>query len=182
MRVFDFDKTIYRKDSTLEFYLYCVKKNYKAGKILPKFLGKAIMYKLGRVSKTEMKTAFFSYLIEMDNIEALVETFWRDRSLMNWYIKDIRESDVIISASPEFLIKPMMIKYGIEKVLASEVDMNSGQFASPNCYGSEKVIRFQNSGYVGEIHEFYSDSLSDSPMAELADKAYLVCDGNYTKW
>ena len=32
------------------------------------------------------------------------------------------------------------------------------------------------------MDEFYSDSLSDTPLARLADKAYLVTDGVLSEW
>lgn len=182
MRVFDFDKTIYQRDSTVAFYLFSSKNNFKQLRVLPKFIVAGLKYKMGRISKTEMKRVFFRFLAEIDDLDKLIERFWEDKALMTWYIKDIRESDVIISASPEFLVKPMMKKYGIEKVIASDVDRHTGEFYSPNCYGVEKVIRFKKSAYFGKIDEFYSDSLTDSPLAEMAKEAYLVKDGICKKW
>lgn len=182
MRVFDFDKTIYKNDSSFEFYLYCIKEKPVVVSVLPKFIFWACKYKLGIATKTQMKTVFFSYLKHMDSIEETVESFWSDKSLMTWYIKDVREEDVIISASPEFLVKPMMEKYGIKKVLASDVDEKTGEFYLENCYGEEKVIRFKNSKFYGEIDEFYSDSYSDSPLAQMAKKAYMMKDGESKQW
>ena len=83
-------------------------------------------------------------------------------------------TDVIISASPEFLLKPLEKLLNIEKVIASKVDINTGKLLSKNCYGKEKVKRFQKIYPNKVISSFYSDSLSDIPMARLAKNSYLV--------
>ena len=51
-----------------------------------------------------------------------------------------------------------------------------------NCHDTEKVRRFRALYPDAEIDEFYSDSLSDSPLAELAGKAFLVKKGRLSEW
>ena len=87
-----------------------------------------------------------------------------------------REDDVIISASPEFLLKPICIRLGISNLMASVVDKRTGMYLGINCHGEEKVRRFYKK-FNQEIDEFYSDSFSDAPLANIAKKAYLV-DGD----
>ena len=48
--------------------------------------------------------------------------------------------------------------------------------------GKEKVKRFYQVFKNGKIDNFYSDSKSDTPLAELADKAFIVKKNNITDW
>ena len=96
---------------------------------------------------------------------ARVKPFYREKH---------REDDVVISASPEFLIRPACAQLGIRHVLGSPVDKYTGRFSGPNCHGAEKVRRFYAAFPGGRIDEFYSDSYSDQPLADLAKRAFLV--------
>ena len=88
---------------------------------------------------------------------------------------------MIISASPEFLLKPICKKLGIKYLIASRVDPSTGMYLGENCYGEEKVRRFKKQ-FDTKPEEFYSDSLSDAPMANIAEKAFLVDDDILIPW
>jgi len=90
--------------------------------------------------------------------------------------------DVIISASPEFFLKPACNMLGIRHLIASPVDAKTGKHRGENCHGKEKVRRFRALFPDASVEEFYSDSYSDTPMAELAEKAYLVKGDTITDW
>ena len=60
--------------------------------------------------------------------------------------------------------------------------MINGNFESLNCYGKEKVKRFMEAFGNRSIDYFYSDSISDEPMARLADNAFLVKNGKIKEW
>ena len=89
---------------------------------------------------------------------------------------------MVISASPEFLIRPACAALGIERVLGSPVDKRTGRFSGPNCHGAEKVKRFRAAFPGGEIDEFFSDSYSDQPLADLAKRAFLVRGNALLPW
>lgn len=66
--------------------------------------------------------------------------------------------------------------------IASEVNPLTGELLGSNCRGEEKVKRF-NEVYPNEtIDDFYSDSLSDLPLARMAHKAYLVKNQKVCSW
>ena len=71
---------------------------------------------------------------------------------------------------------------GISSLIASEVNRVTGEYTGENCHGPEKVKRFRALYPQGRVERFYSDSLSDSPMASLAEKAYLVTKGECVLW
>ena len=58
----------------------------------------------------------------------------------------------------------------------------TGKTDGENCHGAEKVRRLHEAYPDVEIAEFYSDSRSDSPLAELAEHAYLVHGQTRTPW
>ena len=174
MNVYDFDETIYHGDSTRDFYFFCLKNYPKIAKYLPMQGWYAIWFGLKIMSKTKFKEKFYSFLKTIPDIDGAVKIFWKshEKNLKGWYFKQKKDDDLIISASPEFLLTPICNKLGI-KVIASRVDKFSGKTEGENCWGEEKVRRFYAVG-GGTIDEFYSDSYSDTPLAILAKKAFLV--------
>lgn len=184
MNVYDFDNTIYDGDSTIDFYFYCLKKNPNIIKRLPKQIVSFLKYKTGRIDKTLFKEIFFSFLSDLEEPTVIVNDFWNVNigKIKKWYKEQQKKEDLVISASPHFLLKPACERIGVSYLLASEIDITNGNFKSKNCYGEEKVRRFQLEYGNRNVENFYSDSYSDEPMAELADKAFLVKGNRIIGW
>ena len=51
-----------------------------------------------------------------------------------------------------------------------------------NCYGEEKLKRLKQEYSDFIINEFYSDSLSDSYLAEISKKSFIVDKKNIYEW
>lgn len=184
MNVYDFDNTIYKKDSAISFYLFVLRRNpFIIFKTLPVQLFGFMKYKLQRISKEEFKSCYFSFVRYIDLVFEVDEFIKKEKcNIAYWYLKHMQNTDVVISASPEFLVAPFMKMLGVENVIASKVDVETGKFLSRNCHGEEKVVRFREKFNGKEIDEFYSDSLSDLPMARLAKEAYIVRGEKLTLW
>ena len=187
MNVFDFDKTIYDGDSTADFCLWLIRR-YPA--VIGDFisnLGVVFKYKFGKTSKTEMKQSLYKCFRRVPDMDKELSLFW-DKHIKNiekWYLDIKRDDDVIISASPEFLLSECCRRLGIKHLMASRVDGQTGKYDGLNCYGAEKPKRFDE--YFGEserekIENFYSDSYSDAPLAVIAKKAYLIKKHIPTEW
>ena len=58
--------------------------------------------------------------------------------------------------------------------IASRVDWQTGKYTGKNCYGTEKVERFKELYGDIQIDNFYSDSKSDLPLAQVASNSFLV--------
>lgn len=184
MNVYDFDKTIYQKDSTLAFYFFCLRRDPRLLRFLPAQAWYYLLYRLHAVSKKRCKEKFFSFLRGIGDVDAAVLCFW-DKSIAHistWYSSQRRPDDVIISASPAFLLHPLCERLHIRHLICTEVDKKSGAFRSENCYGEEKVKRFRERFGEAEIARFYSDSRSDAPMARIAKEAFLVKKGRMLPW
>jgi phosphatidylglycerophosphatase C len=182
MNVYDFDKTIYPQDSSIEFYVYNLKKHPDIILLWPMQLLALILYKLKRITKTEMKTLFYRYFEWIPKIDQNVLDFWtKNKHKMNvYYLQQKQSTDVIISASPEFLLKPICDELGVH-LIASIVDPKTGR-SEENCYGEAKPKRFRETYPEASIEAFYSDSLSDDPMAKISKTAYLVLGQDIQPW
>lgn len=173
--VYDFDKTVYAGDSSVHFYCWCALR--RPWIVLDLLCAGAwgLLYLTGRIDKTRFKQRIYRFLTFLPDVDAAVESFWRThkKNIKPWYDEKRAASDLIISASPEFLLSPICRELGVS-LLASRVDRRTGIYDGLNCHGAEKVRRMREAYPDTVIDAFYSDSLSDTPLAELAERAYRV--------
>ena len=184
MNVYDFDNTILRGDSSARFFAFCLGHFPRMWRDVPAQAVNGLLFALRLKKKQAFKQRMFHYLTLIGDVDAAVDAFWRANMprIKAWYPPRHREDDVVISASPEFLIRPACAKLGIGCVIGSPVDKHTGHFLGPNCHGKEKVSRFYARFPGGRIDEFFSDSHSDDPLAALAKKAYLVKGERLLPW
>lgn len=178
MNVYDFDGTIYNGDSTIDFWKFCLKRHPKAMlAIFPAMTGLGL-HLFGIISKTKCKQRFYSFLKYIPDVDSELAVFWgrHEIKIQDWYLAQKRSDDLIISASPTFLLEPICCKLGV-KVIASKVEKHTGIHIGDNCHGDEKVKQLQAEFPGVILDDFYSDSLSDSPLAKMASNAFWV-DGN----
>lgn len=182
MNAYDFDKTIFRGDSTARFYRFCLGRTPRMLKRLPRLAFEAL-FVLPR-DKTRFKQSMFGFLRDLDDPEGAVAEFWqRNRGRIKpFYLEKRRADDIIISASPEFLLRPILTELGVTRLLASPVDIHTGQYSGENCHGKEKVRRLREAYGDVEIDEFYSDSHVDDPLAEIAKTAFRVKGDRILPW
>ncbi len=184
MNIYDFDKTIYDGDSTVDFIKYCSKRYKKAYITVIPTMWSFLLYMLGIYTKTQFKEHMYRFLRYIDNIDEALEDFWNghEKNILDYYRKQQRPDDIVISASPEFLLKPVCGRLGIKRLLASRVDKHTGKYDGENCWGAEKVSRLEKAYGITRCDGFYSDSFSDTPLAEISDKAYIVRRNALTPW
>lgn len=182
--VYDFDKTLYINDSTIMFYLYCLKHNRETRKYLPTHVFYFIKYQLKIITKEEFKQKFFEFVQSIDDIDKDVQYFWKENKDKIRYnlIEKSDNKKIVISASPEFLLNNICKEIGIDRVIASKIDKKTGKFYSNNCFGEEKVKRFIEEYKDGKIENFFSDSLSDTPLASISKNSYLVKKNKIKEW
>lgn len=183
MNVYDFDKTIYYNDSTSDFYLFCLKRHPSVAKHFPQTMWAFIKYILKINTKTQFKEVMYTFLLEVD-IDKDLKDFWtaNKSKIKPWYLKQKKEDDIIISASPEFLLEPICKELGINHMMASKVNPKTGKYTGINCHGKEKVVRFKDKFGNAQIDEFYSDAYCDTPLAELAVKSFMVKGDKISPW
>lgn len=178
MNVYDFDKTIYPNDSATDFWWFCLRRHPRVLGVLP---GTAAVFfrSLGKPGiHGALKESMYSFLPEIPDIQGEVRAFWDSHldRIYPWYLQRQRTDDLVISASPAFLVGEACRRLGIA-CMATDMDPASGKLRGPNCRREEKVRRYREAWGQTPVEEFYSDSFSDRPMMELAESAYLMKKG-----
>lgn len=184
MNVYDFDNTIYQGDSTVDFVLYCWGHDFRTLLSLPRTAVCGLLYLLHIMPKKTFKQNLYHMFVFLDDRKGTLNAFaesHRDK-IKPWYRSAQRPDDLVISASPQFLIERLCEQAGIGQVLASPVDYVTGRYHGANCHGQEKVRRFHEKYGNAAIGSFYSDSRSDAPLAHLAAHAYLVHGSRLEPW
>ena len=184
MNVYDFDNTILHGDSTARFYAYCLLRRPKMWLDVPAQAVNGLLFALKLKEKQAFKQRMFHFLTLIGDVDKTVDEFWQKNfsRVKPWYYEKRRPDDVVISASPEFLVKPACDRLGVACTMGSPVDKHTGKFSGPNCHGKEKVVRFRKVYPDAKIEEFFSDSYSDTPLAELAEKAWMVRGMQLKPW
>lgn len=184
MNVYDFDKTIINEDSTKLFLLYCFRK-------MPRLFFKEPIDKLTAFAAyaarkepvDRFKENMFGFLAFVPDLNGLLNDFW-DRNMWRvepYYRRISRPDDLIISASPDFIVRPAAERLGAE-LIATDMSPFSGKIRGVNCKGGDKVRRFLREYPDAHVEAFYSDSLSDTPMAKLAEEAWLIVNHEPVPW
>lgn len=184
MNVYDWDNTIYRGDSTVDFVFYLFRAYPKSLCNLPRIIFYGIGYGLKLTKKQVFKENLYHMFTYVKDMDKAVDDFTSTHlnHVKDWYKEHQLENDVVISASPEFLISSFCKKCNIHTCLASPVNKYTGKYDGLNCHGQEKVERFYKVFPNGSIDEFYSDSYSDTPLAKISKKAFIVKGDERSTW
>lgn len=179
MKVFDFDNTIYDGESLVDFFCFCVRKKKSLIFKISTVLYAAILYKMNKLSIDDLyiKASKLTKVITNNkaDIDEYVNMFWQKnkKKLKQNMLDKIREEDIIITASPDILIKGIASKLKTKNIISSILNVDTGKFEFI-CFRENKVTVFKEKYPNAIIDEFYTDSLADLPLMKLAKKAYLV--------
>lgn len=187
---FDFDGTITSKDSLPDFIIFCVGKlRFGVGLLILSPV--LLLYKAGIIENWKAKEIMFSHFFKgwkINDFDKKCRSYAeRVKDMLRQSIIDkIREhqqanhSVAIVSASISNWIRPWAYENGIMEVIGTEIEIKNGsltgKFASPNCYGQEKVNRLQEKYPAREDYTLYAygDSRGDKELLEFADYPTLI--------
>ena len=175
MNVYDFDGTIYPTDCSIDFFFWRMKRHPKLWvTYFPKTIKNLVLRKMGKMTEATMQREFFGYLTLVDDFDEQIERYWdrNEKRIASWYLAQKRPDDLIISASPNCIIEPIANRLGV-RFMATDFDREFGVFLNKMKYAKEKARYIIDQGFP-MIENFYSDSLADTPLALLAEKAHLV--------
>lgn len=183
MNVYDFDDTIYRGDSEIQFLAY-VRERESFGKTKGKTKFADWLYHAHLMSLTRREELLFAFLSELPDWEKWVKAFWdaHRKNVKDWYKVAHRSDDVVISASPAFLLEPICQELGITTLIATRMNPKTGKIAGKYNFAGEKPKRFKE--VFGDMvpDRFYSDSRTDAPMARISRLAFRVDGDALTEW
>ena len=177
--IYDFDKTMIPFDSGSLFWVYCLI-HYPwiiiAG---PYQFVAGLLYLLGIWDLTKMKGPFFSF-ISLIPVEKAVKKFWDryENRVFDWAKKENRERfTVVISASPDFLIKEIERRIGFDDLICTVHDKH-GYIVGRNCHDTEKVRLFREKYPDAHVVNVYSDSIkNDKYIFALGENCYNTING-----
>ena len=186
--VYDFDKTIYNGETSTDFMLFFLKRN-------PKYIIRIFnaLYSLFYYKKNlkKSKEILFKILngLDIKFLKEEINEFWKVKKdkIFSWVYDEIFENKkiadelILISATPSIFLDGISKELGFDKLLSTEFENLNEVFNSKiigaNCKGEEKVRRLNN--YISDynILKFYSDSMSDKPLFDLAVEKIFVNKG-----
>lgn len=178
MNVYDFDNTIYNGESAFDFFKYCLKKKPVLLKVLFPIVWDLIKYKTCRMSTKEFheRGAYYTetFFTLFDDIYAEIREFWdkNQHKIKPFYKKVQKEDDVIITANVNILVGEIFRRMGVKHYIATTFDMDRGKLVEI-CFSDVKVRKFKEE-YGDRIDDFYTDSMNDAPLMDLAQRVYMV--------
>lgn len=177
--VYDFDGTIYRGDSTVDFLIYLAGKR-KSLLLRAVFLIPAAVRLLFTGDLTRFKSSLFNQIAGRVDLFAEGERFWREsgaqQKINGWFRKRPVDVPVIIaSASPEFELRWIAKELGADDLICTRCDEKTGKLIGQNCKSDEKIRRIREKYGDVSIRSMYTDSIrADRPLLELAENRFLV--------
>lgn len=187
--LFDFDGTITRKDSFIEFVKFS-KGKFKllSGVVLN--LPVLVAYKLKMISNQAAKERMLQFFFKgmpLKEFQQICDGFSRQR--LPYLVRDaaigkIKQLQnggvtvVIVSASPENWIANWAAENNLN-LIATRLEVEggkiSGKIRGNNCYGIEKVNRIRQQFDLEDYDKIYAfgNHYSDRYMLDLADAKYL---------
>jgi hypothetical protein len=177
--IYDFDKTIYSKETSMAFMFFFLKRHRS---LIPKFILNLTIILFNIKDLKKVKNIFFSIFKGMD-IENDINLFWEKemKNIYPYFFKEIKENRkdadllILISASPNFLLEPIYKKLGFDILISTKY--SNFTLIGKNCKKNEKLKRLNELGSF-DVLCFYSDSLSDLPLFNIAKKKISINKGN----
>lgn len=177
--IYDFDKTIYSKETSMAFMFFFLKRHRS---LIPKFILNLTIILFNIKDLKKVKNIFFSIFKGMD-IENDINLFWEKemKNIYPYFFEEIKgnrkDADllILISASPDFLLEPIYKKLGFDILISTKY--SNFTLIGKNCKKDEKLKRLNELGNF-DVLCFYSDSLSDLPLFNIAKKKISINKGN----
>lgn len=191
---FDFDGTLTTHDSFTAFLRWKAEPLTYAAK-LAELLPSLALYSLDRDRGRLKAAAVARFLAGLpaetlaDEADAFAERFaprmLRPDALQTWRDWQARGAlMVIVSASPEIVVRPFARRLGADALIATRLKLDNqgrvaGGFDGPNCRGPEKVVRLKDRfGEDVRLAAAYGDTSGDREMLAIAEvKGYRVFKG-----
>lgn len=196
--VFDFDGTLTRRDTLIEFIRYA-KGTWRllAGLLL--FSPLLVLMKLHLYDNGKAKQRLFSYFFKgmrLDHFDALCGRFAddsRERLLRDDGLRLMEKEAaggarvMVVSASVDNWVAPFFQGGVRPEIVGTKIGVEDGRltglFTTPNCYGPEKVRRVQQAepGIAARRTHYYivayGDSRGDKEMLAYADEGHYRPSG-----
>lgn len=174
--VYDFDKTLTKKDTLFGFFRFNSKRNLSYIFKILIYIFLMVLTKFKIISNDRLKDLgikLFLKNLTKEELDFKFENYGKTIEY-NFLFKETNfetSDDIyIISASFEEYLKPIFSKN--IKIIGSKINIEKNQLEF-NCYAENKILALNNQE-INHIDIFYTDSISDLPLAKLAKKIMLI--------
>ena len=157
MNVYDFDNTIYDGETFISLFMFLIKKDPSLIKYIPDVVSGLYKYTKGTINVDE----------------ALAEY----GQLFSEYLSGIENLDELLS--PDIFLFDILRRLNIKNYICSKTDDKA--YITDLCFRGRKVELFREKFPEAEIDNFYTDSVNDTPMMEIAKHAFLVSGNRITQ-
>lgn len=175
MNGYDFDDTILNGNSMVRFSLFCTLRLPYLILFIPVLILAFLLHTLRILNKNRYLHMISVFVALVPHAERFASKFW-DKNMKHvkgWYLEQRRDDDVVISASPQFLVGEACKRLGI-RCIGSPLSPRSARLHGEHCYAENKVDTYKEVFGDTPLATYYSDSLSDTPMFMLAERGYFV--------
>ena len=179
MNVFDFDNTIYDGETLVDFIFYYIKTDPKIWKYVPKLVHIYFKDTLHLFTVEDAVTAYADFLegyyIKNTIKKEDIKKFWdeNEHKIKPWYNEVRKDDDIIVSGTTDFLLDEIAARIGLKNYVGSSIDKKTGKFKRL-CFLENKVKIFKELYPDAHIDNFYTDSMNDKAMMDIADHVYFV--------
>ena len=194
LAVFDFDGTLTKKDTFMPFIKYVVGNfKYYFGLLIlsPVLIGYILRIVPNNIAKEKFMIHYFCGF-EVEELKNKAQDYAERKLIsqlrpdaiqkLNWH-QSQGHLIILISASLEIYLKPLIEILNIQRVLGTRFEVLdgylTGKIYGSNCYGKEKVNRLKDS--FGSFNDYeiycYGDSNGDVDLLSLADYPYYKTFG-----
>ncbi len=182
--VFDFDGTLSAGDSNVEFAKYCFKHSIRPWFYLP-LMGVAGIARLFKPAGVWWRENIRRFLTA-DMVNKFAPDFIKQhrRERFGWSKEQVAAERaagrrvILISASPNYLLEPLVRDIKFDAVLCSQMDATRPWKYKFLCWGENKVRAMdewaKKNRIIPRVVRSYSDSKSDMPLMEIASEQVWV--------
>ncbi|MCL2299696.1 MAG: haloacid dehalogenase-like hydrolase [Firmicutes bacterium] len=179
MNVYDFDNTLYDGESGLQFFVFYLRKNPALLRYLPRAAVGILNYKRGLVTLDQVAERYAAqmkpFFESIKDIPGDMREFWdkHEHSIRPFYKALQRPDDLVISAGPEQSLREICGRLGVRHYIGSVINEDTRTFEFI-CFRENKVRAFRERWPGQGIDDFYTDSMNDKPLMDLAQRVFMV--------
>jgi len=179
MNVYDFDNTLYDGESGVQFFLFYLRKTPGLLRHAPQALRGIISYKRGLVTLDQVVERYAGlmqpFFESIKDIQGDMRVFWdkHEHRLRPFYRQVQRPDDLVISAGPEQSLREICGRLGVKHFIGSVINEETRAFDFV-CFRENKLKAFRERYPGQQIDNFYTDSMNDKPLMDIAKQVFLV--------
>ncbi|NLY03682.1 MAG: HAD-IB family hydrolase [Campylobacter sp.] len=190
LSVFDLDKTLIKGDSYDLWHDFLLEKKILGDEFIEKNEEMGKLYDAGKLDMdTYIKFSEISLKsVSLDEISTLIPEFLESKILpivhdnAKIWLNSSRNSQLIISATPEYIVKPIAHFLGVKHAIGVKLKIKNGYYISkyekPMSYQEGKVVCLKNWLKDQKLKpkkiKFYTDSINDITLCKFADSVVCV--------